>query len=119
MYLGIFQETNITDVIYTCRSDGYSVIATDATSQRCGGVSRTDGLWWMAPHFAVDAVQNFDTNFVGLQMATGGRRWYIVGCYLASDDTSMLESVVVALKELLRGAELLAVGDFNLNLSET
>ena len=51
-------------------------------------------------------------------MATGERRWYIVGCYLASNDTSMIESVVVALKELLRGAELFAVGGFNLNLSE-
>ena len=38
MDLGIFQETKCTDGIYTCKLDGYSVIATDAPSQHCGGV---------------------------------------------------------------------------------
>ena len=53
------------------------------------------------------------------QLATGERRCYIVGCYLAPDDTLMTESVVAALKEPPRGAELLVAGDFNVNLSET
>ena len=32
MELGIFQNTKVTDGIYTCRSAGYSVVATDAPS---------------------------------------------------------------------------------------
>ena len=32
MYLGIFQETKVTDGIYTCGSDVYSVVAMDAPS---------------------------------------------------------------------------------------
>ena len=40
-------------------------------------------------------------------------------CYLAPDDTSMIDSVVAALKERPRGAKLLVVGDFNAKLSET
>ena len=38
MYLGMFQETKCMDDIYTCKSAGYSVIATDAPSQHRGGV---------------------------------------------------------------------------------
>ena len=71
-----------------------------------------------APHFAVEAVQKFGPNVVGFQLATGGRRWYIVGCYLALDDTLTIESVVAALKERPRGAKLLVAGDFNTNLAE-
>ena len=36
--LGIFQETKVTDGIYTRGSAGYSVVATDAPSRHCGGV---------------------------------------------------------------------------------
>ena len=95
MDLVIFQETKFTDRIYTRESAGYSVVAEDAPSQHCGGVTvfkRT------APHFAVEAIQQFGTHVVGFQLATGERRWYIVGCYLAPDDTLTIESVVAALK---------------------
>ena len=39
MDLGIFQETKVTDCIYTCGSAGYSVIATDAPSRHCSGLA--------------------------------------------------------------------------------
>ena len=39
MDLGILQETKLTDGIYTRRSAGYSVIATDAPSRHHGGVT--------------------------------------------------------------------------------
>ena len=72
-----------------------------------------------APHFAVKAVQQFGPNVVGFQLVTGERRWYIVGCYLAPNKTSTIESVAAALKERPRGSELLVAGDSNINLSET
>ena len=71
-----------------------------------------------APHFVVEAVQQFDTNFVGFQMATGERRWYIVGFYLAPNDTLTIDSAIAALKEQPRGAELLVAGDLNVKLSD-
>ena len=71
-----------------------------------------------APHFAVEDVQQFGTNVVGFQLATGQRQWYIVVCYLAPDKTSTIESVVAALKERPRGAKLLVTGDFNVNLAK-
>ena len=79
MYLGIFQGKKATDVIYTCGSAGYSVVVTDTQSRQSGGVAV---FHRPAPHFAVEAVQQFGPNLVGFQLATGERRWYIVECYL-------------------------------------
>ena len=115
MDLGIFQETKVTDGIYTCGSAGYSVVAVDAPSRHRGRVAV---FHWPAPHFMVEAVQQFRPNVVGFQLATGERRWCIVGCYLTPDDTLTRESVISALEERPRGAELLVVGDFNVNLAE-
>ena len=70
------------------------------------------------PNFAVEAVHQFGNNVVGFQLATGERHWYIVGCYLAPNDTSMIEIVVAALKERPRGVKLLVSGDFNAKLLE-
>ena len=115
MDLGIFQETKLTDGIYTRRLAGYIVAATDAPSRYCGEVAvfhRT------APQFAVEAVQQFGPNVVGFQLETGEGRWYILGCYLAPDNTSTIETVVAALKKHPRGAKILVAGDFNVNLSK-
>ena len=70
------------------------------------------------PHFAVGDVQQLGPNVVGFPLATGERRWYIVGCYLAPNNTLMIESVVAALKECPRGVKLLVTEDFNVNLLE-
>ena len=80
MDLGIFQETKFTDSIYTCGYAECSAVAKDAPSLHR---SRVAMFHWPAPYFAVEAVQKFGPNVVGFQLATGGRRWYIVGCYLA------------------------------------
>ena len=47
----------------------------------------------------------------------GERRWSIVGCYLAPDDTSTIERAVEALRDQTKGAELLVAGDLNTNLA--
>ena len=101
MYPGIFQETKDTDIIYTRGSAGYSVVATDAPSRHRGRVAVFHRL---APYFAVESIQKFRPNVVGFQLATGERRWYILGFHLAPKDTSTIESVVAALKERPMGA---------------
>ena len=65
-----------------------------------------------------EAIQKFGPNVVGLQLVTGTRRWYIVGCYLAPDDTSTIERFDEALKERPKEAKLLVAGDLNANLAE-
>ena len=113
MDLGILQETKLTDGIYTRGSVGYSVVATDAPSRHRGGVAI---FHRPAPHFVVEAVRKYGPNVIGFQLATGARRWYIVGCYLTPDDTSKIERVVEALRDQPKGAELLVAGDLNINL---
>ena len=71
MDLGIFQETKVTDGIYTRESAGYSVVATYAPSRHRGRVAV---FHWPEPHFAVEAVHKFVPNVFGFQIATGGRR---------------------------------------------
>ena len=115
MGLGIFQETKVTDGIYTRRSGGYSVVATDTPSRHHGGVAV---FHRPEPHFAVEAVQKFGPNVIGFQLVTGARRWYIMGCYLAPNDTSTIERVVEELRERPKGAEMLVAGDMNTNLDE-
>ena len=112
MDLGILQKTKLTDGIYTCGSSGYSIVATDAPSRHCGGVAI---FHRPAPHLAVEAVRKYGLNMIGFQMATGERRWYIMGCYLAPDNISTIERVVKALWDPPKVAELLVAGDLNIN----
>ena len=70
MNLGIFQEKNCTDGIYTRESAGYCVVATDATSQHCGGVA----LFYRLSHiFEVEAVREYGPNILSFEVATGAR----------------------------------------------
>ena len=63
-------------------------------------------------------MRQFGSNAVGFHLAAGARRWEIIGCYLAPDDTSTIESVVSALNERPWGAILLVAGDLNTTMTE-
>ena len=114
--LGIFQETKCTDEIYTRESAGYRVIATDAPSRHRGGMA----LFYMpSTLFEVEAIREYRPNVLSFEVATGARRWYIIGCYLAPDDAQTIERVVTALGYQPRGTALLVVEDLNTDLEAT
>ena len=46
-------------------------------------------------------------------MVIGKRRWYIVGCYLANNDSSTIDRVVAAVVQRPRGSKLLVAVCFN------
>ena len=71
MYLEIYQETKLTDGVYTRGSAGYSVITTESPSRHRGGVAI---FYRSEPHFVVEAVKKFGHNVIGFQLATGARR---------------------------------------------
>ena len=73
---------------------------------------------WPSSHFAVKAVQQFGPNVVGFHLETREWRWYIMGCYIAPDDTLTIESVIAVLKKRPMGAKLLVARDFNANLAD-
>ena len=114
--LGFFQETKCTDRIYTRKSAGYRVVATDAPSRHHGGVAL---FYRPSSLFAVEAVRDYGPNVLSFEVATGGRRWYIIRCYLAPEDDRTIERVVTALGDQPRGTALLVAGDFNTDLGET
>ena len=66
----------------------------------------------------MEVVRQFGPNVVSFQLAMGAWRWYIIGCYLAPDDTSTIESVVAALKERPRGTAPAVAGDLNTTLAD-
>ena len=68
--LGIFQETKLTDGVYTHGLAKYSVVTTDTPSGHRGGVAV---FYWPSPRYAVEAIQQFSPNVVGFQLATGER----------------------------------------------
>ena len=53
MDLGMFQETNCTDGIYTHESAGYRVVTTDTPIRHSGGVAL---FYRPSPLFAVEAI---------------------------------------------------------------
>ena len=114
--LGVFQETECTDRIYTCDSAGYRILATDALSRHRGGVAL---FYRPLPLFKVEAVREYGPNVLSFKVATGARRWYIIGCYLALDDAETIERAVAALGEKPRGTALIVVGDLNTDLGNT
>ena len=79
MDLGIFQETKVTNGVYTRGSAGYSVVATDAPIRHRDGV-----IIFYRPslHFAVEAIHKFGPNVVGFHLETGDQQWYIIRYYL-------------------------------------
>ena len=67
----------------------------------------------------MEAFQSHGSNIVILQLTSGDRRWYILGCYLAPGNASTVEDVVAAIVKRPQGGALVVVGDFNTNLDAT
>ena len=64
----------------------------------------------------MEAVREYGPNVMRFELATGARQWYIIGCYLAPDNTFSIEHVIAALKDRPKGTALLVAGDFNTEL---
>ena len=56
---------------------------------------------------------------MSFEVVTGAWRWYIIGCYLAPDDTETIECVVTALGDRPKGTTLIVAGDLNTDLEES
>ena len=52
------------------------------------------------------------------QVATGAKRWHIVGAYIAPEDEVTMETVINAIGRKPPGAELMVAGDFNVDILE-
>ena len=68
------------------------------------------------PQFTVEYYHKFSPNIVRFQLTLGGMWWYIVGCYLALDDTSTIERIFAAISQNPCRTELLVAGYLNVDL---
>ena len=71
-----------------------------------------------SPLFEVEAIQEYVPNVLSFEVATGARRWYIIGCYLALDDAETIERVVTALGDQPKDTALIVAGDLNTDLGD-
>ena len=90
------------------------MVSSEATSTHCGGVAV---LYRVTEHFSVEALWIYGVNVVRFQLASGGRWWFIMGCYLAPDYVLTIEDFVADISQRPRGDTLLVVGNFNTNLA--
>ena len=112
--LGVFQETKVTEGIYTRDSSGYKVVALVAPVPHSGGVAV---FYHASEHFFMEALQIYGANSVSFQLASGGQTWFMVGCYLYPDNKYTIEGAVSAISQRPWGATLLVVGNFNTDLA--
>ena len=66
----------------------------------------------------MEAVREYGPNVMSFELATGARRWYIVGCYLAPNDTLTIDRVIAAPKDRPKGTALVVAGDLNKELED-
>ena len=116
MDIGVFKETKLTDIIYTQVLDEYRVIAAMASIWNRGGVAL---FYQESPILAVKLMRQFGANIIACQMATGERRWYIVGCYLAFGDRATIQDAKESIAEWTSGTELIVLGYLNVDLERT
>ena len=55
---------------------------------------------------------------MSVEVVSGRRRVYIVGCYIAPDDAQTIERVVKAMKDKPAGSALIVAGNLNTDLGE-
>ena len=66
----------------------------------------------------MEEVRQYGPNVLSVEVVSGRRRWFIVGCYIAPDDAQTIERVVKALGDQPKGTALVVAGDLNTDLGE-
>ena len=111
--LGVLQDTNITYRLHIRDSEGYHALAADILSRHHGGV---DILYRDVTHFQVKVYHPHGTNVAILQMVYDGRLWFVLGCYLAQDNASMIEIIKLAINQIPSGTAIILDSGFNSEL---
>ena len=85
--LGILMETKVTDGIYTQKSSGYSVVASNAPSVHQGGIA----LFWQPNKlYLVEDWRIWGPNVLTFVLVTGSCQFFVMGCYIPPNHLSTL-----------------------------
>ncbi len=91
--IGIFQETKVTDGIYTRMLSGYSVVASNAGSVHQGGIAL---FWRPNKSYEVEDWRVRGLNVLLFVIVTEEEQYYAVGCNNPLNNLSTLTTIVQA-----------------------
>ena len=72
--------------------------------------------WREEVEWQVEGTVNFRPNVVSSLVASGDRRWYVVGAYVPLNDVPVVHRVEQALAAAPKYVEIIFVGDLNARL---
>ncbi len=111
--LGILLETKVTDRIYTQKSSGYSVAASNAPStHQCGIVL----IWQPNKLYKVEDWRIREPNMLTFVLVTESQQFFAVGCYIPPIHLGTLVMIKQAWNECPHGHTPILLGDLNINL---
>ena len=99
--LGLFQETKLTNDVYTRNSSGYSVLASNAVSAWSGGVAL---FYREHDSFEVEEEKIWGPNVLSFDLVVGRDRFYCIGAYIPPNDLSALMDVKKAWNAMPKGS---------------
>ena len=76
-------------------------------------------FYCISPIFMAESHHNFTPKLVKYQLASGGRRWYIMGCYFAPDHDSTIDRIVMSIFQCPHRTNNLVAGESNTDLSRS
>ena len=91
----------------------FRVVVLDVLRRHCRGMAL---FYKESPRFVVEEHQQNGPNVISFHLVAGGRRWYVVGCYLVPHDAFTLERVFSMIGHRPRVTELLVAEYFNTGL---
>ena len=103
------------DGVHTQESSGYCILSTNALIQYQG---RVVFLYPLLECFQVGSHQFHSPNVDSWQMVSRGKRWFVMGFYLAPNDASTIDHVVTAISRIPLGAALLMDGNANSDMAK-
>ena len=96
VYVGVFQETKITNGIHACHRVRYAIWATMAESRHLGLILV---VWKENTGWQLEGIVNLGPNVASFLLTSGSWRWYVIVAYVPPDDAPAVYCVEQALEE--------------------
>jgi exonuclease III len=112
--LVVLTETKLVGDRHPKTASGYAIMCTKVVSGHQGGVA----LMWKEddPKFEVESVLfNNGPNIVTFQLATGDKRFNVIGIYIPLDCNNGVDDLRRAWDACLQGCKPIILGDLNIN----
>ena len=86
--IGVIQEINLTEGVYTRHSTVYSIYATETEIRHRGRITIT---CWQEEGWQPEGVVNYSQNLLSFIITSRWRRWYVVGEYVPTNYHTMVQ----------------------------